>query len=117
MRLASNIIIKKSVTTKPTTAHFRHPRMVSSIAVGTVIWGTMDSRSGVRQKDPVSGTEIRPMFFVAGERFANRASPSKTPIRLSLCRERLAWGVPQRATLLTPQQDVVKHAAREINRT
>ena len=30
------------------------------------------------------------------------------PIRLSLCRERLAWGVPQRATLLTPQQDVVK---------
>jgi hypothetical protein len=36
------------------------------------------------------------------------------PVRLSLCRERLAWGVPHRATLLTPQQDVVKHAAWEI---
>src|SRR2546429_2964649 len=39
---------------------------------------------------------------------------SLPPIRLSLCRERLAWGVPHRATLLTPQQDVVKHAAWEI---
>src|SRR5205823_9019849 len=35
------------------------------------------------------------------------ARSSRLPIRLSLFRERLAWGVPQRATLLTPQQDAV----------
>ena len=34
------------------------------------------------------------------------------PIRLSLFRERLAWGVSQRATFLTPQQDAV-NTARE----
>jgi hypothetical protein len=28
------------------------------------------------------------------------SAPVALPIRLSLCRERLAWGVPQRATLL-----------------
>jgi len=27
------------------------------------------------------------------------SAPALLPIRLSLCRERLAWGVPQRATL------------------
>jgi hypothetical protein len=37
-----------------------------------------------------------------GERVA-----AASTIRLSLFRERLAWGVSQRATLLTPQQDVV----------
>ncbi|PYK68633.1 MAG: hypothetical protein DME45_06285 [Verrucomicrobia bacterium] len=50
--------------------------------------------------------------IVGGDRSGRAFGP---PIRLSLFRERLAWGVPQRATLLTPQQDAVKHAAREIS--
>jgi hypothetical protein len=38
---------------------------------------------------------------------AAQGSSRVVSIRLSLFRERLAWGVPQRATLPTPQQDVV----------
>src|SRR5438105_15319886 len=35
------------------------------------------------------------------------------PIRLSLCRERLAWGVPQRATLLNAAAGRRKNTSRE----
>src|SRR6266550_1170514 len=52
MRLASNSTIKKSVTTKPTTPHFRAPRMVSTISVSTVTAASLDSRERVRDLLP-----------------------------------------------------------------
>src|SRR5438128_7181458 len=104
MRLASNITIKKSVTTKPTTPHFRHPRMVSSICVSTVIVASLDSRR------PACETASIEELLLKVSRYLRLLLP---PIRLSLCRERLAWGVPHRSTLLTPQQDLVKQAASE----
>ena len=106
MRLASNNTIKKSVTTKPTTPHFSAPRMVSTISVSTVTAASLDSRERVR--------DLLPNASSCKKRIVYPGRPLMPPVRLSLCRERLAWGVPHRATLLTPQQDVVKHAAWEI---
>src|SRR5438552_16880885 len=106
MRLASNSTIKKSVTTKPTTPHFRAPRMVSTISVSTVTAASLDSRE--RERD------LLPNASSCKKRIVIRAGLCCHPVRLSLCRERLAWGVHHRATLLTPQQDVVKHAAWQL---
>jgi hypothetical protein len=92
MRLASNSTIKKSVTTKPTTPHFRAPRMVSTISVSTVTAASLDSRERVRELLPNASSCKK------GYRYPGR--PLLPPVRLSLCRERLAWGVPHRATLL-----------------
>src|SRR5438046_9823595 len=100
MRLASNSTIRKSVTTKPTTPHFRAPRLVSAISVSTVTAASLDSRERVRDLLPNAGS-CKDVYRYPG-------LPLMPPVCLSLCRERLAWGVPHRATLLTPQQDGCK---------
>jgi hypothetical protein len=92
MRLASNSTIKKSVTTKPTTPHFSAPRMVSTISVSTVTTASLDSRERVR--------DLLPNASSCKKRIVYPGRPLMPPVRLSLCRERLAWGVPHRATLL-----------------
>ena len=92
MRLASNSTIKTSVTTKPTTPHFSAPRMVSTISVPTVTAASLDSRERVR--------DLLPNASSCKKRVVIRAGQLMPPVRLSLCRERLAWGVPHRATLL-----------------
>ena len=98
---------QKSVTTKPTTPHFRAPRMVSTISVSTVIAASLDSRRA--RARPAAEREARVKKRIVNPGAASRATRSPLPLQ-----GEASVGVPHRATLLTPQQDVVKHAAWEI---
>ena len=66
--------------------------MVSTISVWTVIVASLDSRR--------ARGRLLPNEELAYEAYDYLGAALVPPVRLSLCRERLAWGVPHRATLL-----------------